>query len=72
MCWIEDAIESDIDDLKIVLVDKIKSDLENQPYSVKCKECGEDLKFTMSLDYSNDIYIVVEPCSCGRCNKPSD
>jgi hypothetical protein len=40
----------------------IKDAIEDQPYSIKCAECGKLLKFTTYVDCDLDMLIDVEPC----------
>jgi formate dehydrogenase maturation protein FdhE len=45
--------------------DLINDMLADQPYAVKCQECGQDLSFETALDNDGDMIVDVETCdSC--------
>ena len=42
-----------------------KIDFNIQVDYVKCRDCGEELDFTLESDSSGDLQIDVERCDCG-------
>ena len=44
--------------------DIIKNHMNEQPYEIKCSECGRDLNFDRKLDLDQDLTIEVYPCDC--------
>lgn len=49
--WFENKLESN------------KEKMEEQPYSIECSGCGDDLNIiTTRVDSDNDLWLTVEPC----------
>jgi hypothetical protein len=45
--------------------DKLREHMEDQPYTIKCAECGAKVEVeTAEIDSEFDIHITVEPCEC--------
>lgn len=59
-----DLAEHFEDDETILIVNK--DHMKNQPYSIECSECGEDMIVEhREVDLDNDLYLIVQPC--GNC-----
>ena len=53
-------------ELKGELDKKIKIHMDNQPYSVKCKECKQELIYQCEVDDDCDMFIIIDKCDCSE------
>lgn len=55
-------ISEQLDGITDSVIDLVESHMKKQPYSITCNDCGEDLKYSATVDADHDLSIVVEPC----------
>lgn len=52
-------------DIYETVKEAISDHLIDQPYDIKCAECGEALSVDKNIDNDGDLYLEVTPCeSC--------
>ena len=58
-------IESEITNITLLIADKIKGHMEDQPYKINCSECGAYINVDCSVDSDFDLTVKVSPHTCG-------
>lgn len=49
----------------------IKRHMENQPFDIRCSECGEELNvYQKKIDSGLDLILDIDPCEC--CKKEEE
>lgn len=67
---LESEVKKKKSDLSDAIMKKVEEEFrdhtEEQPYSVVCRECGEELSSTTGVDGDMDATVTVEPCECQK------
>lgn len=60
----EDIIKSSLEQMASEIEDACTKIIKDQPYNVKCGECGKDLEATTEIDSDGDMIVIVDQCPC--------
>jgi len=44
--------------------DVVKAHMQDQPFDIRCAQCGENLSYKATVQSDLDLDIQVHPCDC--------